>query len=325
MKINFILITSIFAALLFGVSKASYVIAEEKHGHEERGDKHDHGAEEGEDHEEGILELNEEAQQMIQLKVVPVEKKMVENRLKVFGKIAKDTDEHSYVTADEGIIETIHVELGANVQKGDKLLTVRKSDDTRQDIVANISGVVLATYVKPGDHADRLRSLMSIVNLDKLRATVDVYEKDIGFVKIGQKVEIQSIAFSEKKFIGEVVYISPQVEEESQAIKVRINVDNSEHLLRLGMFISGELISESENEAIAVPVAAIQELNNENIVFVVSGNNKFVMTDVALGQRFSDYVEIKEGLVEGQSVVTQGSFYLKSEKAKESFGHGHSH
>ncbi len=324
MKKLFIFITSIvvFNLVIFPVN---HVIAEEKHDHEEQGDKYEEGEGHKEGHDEGVLEVKEEAQQMIQLKLAPVEKKVVENRLKVFGKIAKDTDEHSYVIADEGVIEKIHVELGANVEKGTKLLTIRKSDGTRQDVVADISGVVLATYVKVGDHTDRLRSLMSIVNLDKLRATVDVYEKDIGSVKVGQKAEIQSIAFPEKKFTGEVVYISPQVEEQSQAIKVRIDVNNSEHLLRLGMFISGELIAGSDKEAITVPVTALQELNAENIVFVAGGNNKFIMTDVALGQRFGDYVEIKEGLEEGQNVVTQGSFYLKSEKAKQTFGDGHGH
>ncbi len=327
--------------MFFSVTSMRQAIAEEKHGHdhEEKNEKvskkesHDErgpgeeeqGHEEGEEYEEGVMELNQEAQEMIQLKVTPVKKTMVENRLKVFGKIAKDTDEHSYVTADDGIIEAIHAELGANVEKGDKLLTLRKTDGTPQDILADISGVILATYVKTGEHADRLKSLMSIVNLDKLRATVDVYEKDIGSVKIGQKAELQSIAFPDKIFMGEVVYISPQVEEESQAIKVRIDVDNSEHLLRLGMFISGDLVYESEKEAIAVPVSAIQELNEESIVFVVNGDNKFALTEVALGQRFGDHVEIKQGLEEGQKVVTQGSFYLKSEQAKASFGHGHSH
>lgn len=316
----------------------------ERHSdHEEHGDKDDHGKEkkssghkeeskkengheeEGEEHEEGVVELDQEAQEMIQLETEKVEKRVVERRLKVFGKIAKDTEEHSYVTAEEGIIEKIHVDLGATVEKGDPLLTVRKSDGTSEDILAEIPGVILAAYVKPGDHVDRLKSLISIVNIEKLRVTVDVYEKDIGFVEVGQKAQVESIAFSGKKFDGEVVYISPQVEEDSQAIKVRIDVDNSKHLLRLGMFVSAELIYGSDKKVVAVPQSAVQELNSEDIVFVAEGKNRFALREVTLGQSFGDYVEIKKGVEEDEQVVTKGSFNLKSEKGKESFGDGHGH
>ena len=297
---------------------------EEKHADQkEQGDEHGEDEEAG--HEEGIIELDEEAQGMIQLKTATVEKRLVEYRLKVFGKVAKDTEEHSYVTADDGIVEKIHVDLGATVEKESALLTIRKSDGSIQDILSESTGVILAIYVKRGDHVDRLKSLMSIVNIDKLRVTVDVYEKDIGSVKVGQKAEIESIAFPGKKFLGEVVYISPQVEEESQAIKVRINVDNSEHLLRLGMFVSGELIYDSDKEVSAIPRSAVQELNGEDIVFVKGSKNKFALREVTLGQSFGDYVEIKKGVEESEHVVTQGSFNLKSEQAKESFGDGHGH
>ncbi len=334
LSLIFIATLSIFA---FSIPTIKQAISEEKEhaDHKEHGE-HDHGKEnaehkedghdeEGEEHEEGVIELDQEAQEMIQLKTETVEKRIVERRLKVFGKIAKDTDEHSYVTADEGIVEKIHVDLGASVEQGSPLLTVRKSDGTEQDILSEIPGVILAIYVKPGDHVDRLKSLISIVNIDKLRVTVDVYEKDIGSVQVGQKAQIESIAFSGKKYSGEVVYISPQVEEDSQAIKVRIDVDNSDHSLRLGMFVSAELIYGTDLKVVAVPQSAVQELNGEDIIFVMEEKNHFALREVSLGQSFGEYVEIKKGVEENEQIVTQGSFNLKGEKGKESFGHGHAH
>ena len=316
---NFTLIFSLFI-FSAGISSMASAKVEEKHT-----DQEEHG-EEGEDvHEEGTIELDQEAQEMIQLKTEKAEMRVLERRLKVFGKIAKDTEEHSYVTAEEGVIEKIHADLGATVGKGAPLLTVRKSDGTFQDISAEIPGVILAVYVRPGDHVDRLKSLMSIVNIDRLRVTVDVYEKDISFVRVGQKAQIESIAFPGKKFEGEVVYISPQVEEDSQAIKVRIDVDNSGHLLRLGMFVSAELIQGSDEKVLAVPQGAVQELNGEDIVFVQEDKDRFALREAVLGQSFGDYVEIKKGVAADEQVVTQGSFSLKSEQAKEVFGDGHGH
>ena len=317
----FIIGSFVFALSIPTISHAKSGEQEKHADHEEHGD-----GEEGEGgQEEGIIELDQEAQEMIQLKTEKAETRVVERRLKVFGKIAKDTEEHSYVTAEEGIIEKIHVGLGAAVEKGDPLLTVRKFDGTSQDILSDMPSVILAVYVKPGDHVDRLKSLMSIVNIDKLRVTVDVYEKDISFVEVGQKAQIESIGFPGKKFAGEVVYISPQVEEDSQAIKVRIDVDNSEHLLRLGMFVSAELIYGSDKKVLAVPQSAVQELNGEDIVFVMEDKNRFALREVTLGQSFGDHVEIEKGAEQDEQVVTQGSFNLKSEKAKESLGDGHGH
>ena len=312
----------VFGLCIFqvGISKMASAKVEEKHT-----DQEEHGEEEEDGHEEGMIKLDQEAQEMIQLKTEKAEMRVLERRLKVFGKIAKDTEEHSYVTAEEGTIEKIHADLGTTVEKDAPLLTVRKYDGTLQEIRAEIPGVILAVYVRPGDHVDRLKSLMSIVNIDRLRVTVDVYEKDISFVKVGQKAQIESIAFPGKKFEGEVVYISPQVEEDSQAIKVRIDVDNSGHLLRLGMFVSAELIHGWDEKVLAVPRGAVQELNGEDIVFVQEDKGRFALREAALGQSFGDYVEIKKGVAADEQVVTQGSFNLKSEQAKEALGDGHGH
>jgi multidrug efflux pump subunit AcrA (membrane-fusion protein) len=288
-------------------------------------DEGDHRAE-SEGHAEGAVELDNEAQEMIQLKADTVEKRSVKSRLKVFGKISQDTERSSYVTAEgEGVVEEIKTGLGALVEKGDLLFMIRRTDGSVQEVHSNEHGVALAIYVKVGDKVDRLKSLMSIVGIDKLRATVDVYEKDIGLAQVGQRVEIESIAFSGKKFNGEVVYISPHVDESSQSIKVRVDIDNPDHLLRLGMFVSGEIIHGSDQKVLTVPLSAVQELKGEEVVFVVEGGNKFSVREIALGRKFEDYAEIEKGLQEGEKVVTHGSFNLKSEQAKESLGDGHGH
>ena len=112
--INKILIFSLFIGVLSIPTMSYSKVEEEKHAdHKEHGDEHGEGEEAG--HEEGIIELDEEAQEMIQLKTATVEKRLVEYRLKVFGKVAKDTEEHSYVTADEGIVGKIHFDFRASV------------------------------------------------------------------------------------------------------------------------------------------------------------------------------------------------------------------
>ena len=270
--------------------------------------------------------LDEQARQMINLRLARVEKKALKGRLKVFGRIAKDTANYSYARIDgEGVVERITTDLGRVVDPGEVLLVVRRSDGSLEEVNAPIHGIVLSIFVRPRDRVDSLTSLVSIMDVDVLRATIDIYEQDLRFVKEGQKVLLRVSAYPEKVFEGTVRYISPQVDEKTQSIKVRVDVDNKEHLLKLGMFIYGDLLYGAKDHAVVVvPDSAIQELNGESIVFV-SENDRLEVREVTIGRKVDGYTEIRDGLEAGEYVVTQGSFYLKSEKAKASFGGGHSH
>lgn len=295
-------------------------------GHDDHGEKSD--SHEGhDDHgEEGVINLDEESRSMIQLKTERVSKRKLGGHLKVYGKIAKDTENYSYITFEgEGVVKSVKTQLGKLVNKGDKLLTIRKDDGELVDIKSNLHGLVLSIFAKPGDRVDSLSSLLSIIDVDTLRATIDIYERDLRLIKVGQKVSLTTAAYPNKKFKGKVVYISPQVDEHTQAIKVRVDVDNPDHLLRLGMFVSGELIYASGKKVLAVPLTAVQQLNGEDVVFVAEDGNNLKLKEVALGRISNDYVEVLKGLNEGETVATQGSFYLKSEQAKEAFGDGHNH
>lgn len=319
---------ALFAVVSFGINLCclEYVYAkDEMHevdNHEEHGAGHDNEA----DREEGVVVLDEEAQSMIQLKTVMVEKMKLGGFLEIYGKIAKDTDNYFYISSDaEGIVETIHVSLGDIVDEDVPLLTIRKTDGSQDVISSKAHGTVLSIFVKPGERFDKLTSLLSLVNVDTVRATFDIYERNLRLVAVGQKVIAKTSAFPDEKFLGKVVYISPQVDDHTQSIKIRVDIDNRGHLLKLGMFLVGDLIFSSDQAVLAVPTSAIQELHGEDVVFVAVGDEQFKPQDVILGKKLDDYAEVKEGLREGDQVVTKGSFYLKSELAKESFGDGHGH
>ena len=279
------------------------------------------------DHEEeGVINLDEEARSMIQLKTEKISKRSLGGHLKVYGKIAKDTENYSYITFDgEGVVGAIETDLGGIVNKGTELLIIRKADGTIEHIKSEIHGVVLSIFVKSGDKVDSLTSLLSIIDVDTLRATIDIYERDLRLVSVGQEVKLTTAAYPNKTFNGKVVYVSPQVDEHTQAIKVRVDIKNPDHLLRLGMFVSGELIYASSEKVLVVSLNAVQQLNEEDVVFVAEEGNNLKVREVVLGRTVKDNVEIKKGLNKGEVVVTQGSFYLKSEQAKEIFGDGHNH
>jgi RND family efflux transporter MFP subunit len=106
---------------------------------------------------------------------------------------------------------------------------------------------------------------------------------------------------------------------------VRIEVDNPDGRLKPGMFAGVEIAVGDRENVLSVPEAAIQMHRQHPIVFVEEEANVFERRAVRIGVRFGGYVEILEGLEEGDSVVTAGSFLLKSELEKESFEAGHGH
>ncbi len=318
----------LFLFLTFQLITGSLGWAEDEHDHPESYATHEAKEHEGhEEHEEGVLKLSAESREMIQLKSEKVTRRTLRDRLKVYGQIARDSDNYSHINfTSDGIVEEIAVKVGDIVDVGHTLLAVRQSNSNIQKIISPSHGTVISIYVKPGDKVDRLKSLISLVNMDLLRVTIDIYEKDLRFIKIGQKVEFKSVAYPDKTFHGKVVFISPEIDEESKSIKVRVDIDNNKHLLKLGMSLSGELFYLSDHDVLVVAKDAVQTSGNESIVFVLDEHGDIEAREVVVGHAFDNVVEIKSGLKEGDEVVTHGSFYLKSELEKEAFsGDGHAH
>lgn len=288
-----------------------------------------HDKQEGEHHEEeGTVHLKEESQKMIDLKLVTVEKKPLFSSLKVVGEIAAETENVSHVTSSEnGVFQSHLCNIGDVVEKGTPICVIQtKTGETRQ-IESPSHGIVLAQYVKPGDSVDSLTSIMTIANPDVLRASFNVYEKDLAGLKLGQKVVVESVAYPDKQFEGELVFISPSVDTETRAIKIRVNIKNEEHLLKFGMFVTGKILAPISDDVLLLPLEAVQEVKGTNVVFVPKPDEKgeFIVKEIKTGRTSEDVVQIIMGLNEGEQVVENGSFYLKAELLKGELEEGHAH
>ena len=115
---------------------------------------------------------------------------------------------------------------------------------------------------------DSVSSICTIADLSKLNGTFDVYEKDIAAVKSGQKILVRSVAYPDKAFEGEIVFISPRVDKDSHTVKIRGLIQNPEYLLKLGMFVNAELMVVSEDKYFIVPQEAVHIINAKKVVFI---------------------------------------------------------
>jgi cobalt-zinc-cadmium efflux system membrane fusion protein len=192
-----------------------------------------------------------------------------------------------------------------------------------------IGGVVVERPVTLGEQVDPEDTLFLIMDLSEVWILVDVFERDLAQVSVGQKVKVSVTAYPEQEFAGEVSHIGAVVEPRSRAVKVRVALPNPDGRLKPGMFARVALSGTegAEHEHLFVPVGAVQRTDGGAVVFVPGEEEgEFVPRAVRTGHEAAGYVAIESGLSPDEEVVVAGSFILKSELGKESLGEsGHSH
>ncbi|MGB3862113.1 MAG: efflux RND transporter periplasmic adaptor subunit, partial [Candidatus Aminicenantaceae bacterium] len=125
---------------------------------------------------------------------------------------------------------------------------------------------------------------------------------------------------------GKITYISETIDEKLRTVKIRVEVPNSEGLLKPNMYIQGVLENQTEDKDIlAVPEDAIQNMDGEKVVFVMESRDVFAVRHVQIGNKIGDRRVITEGLKPGDYLVLKGAFTIKTELTKGAFAHQHVH
>lgn len=239
----------------------------------------------------------------------------------------KITAEQDYLAAKQAA-ETANIELRAAEQKlallgldpkQAKPRPAGSATPARVSIVAPFDGTLIEKRVAVGDQVTDQTPLFRIANLDEVWVLANVFEKDIGRVRVGQSASVTLRSYPDRAFEGKVTWVSEVLDEKTRTLKVRIELDNRERLLKPGSFARVRLKTVGDENAIVVPAAAIQRQKSESIVFVDAGGGLYKRREIKVGARSPDAVEIADGLQAGEVVVTSGSFMLKSELEKSGF------
>lgn len=190
---------------------------------------------------------------------------------------------------------------------------------------APIAGTVIEKHVVRGEHVGTETNLFTIADLDRLWLFADIYERDLARIAKGHRAEGRLAGYPDLAFAGQITHVAETMNVETRTLKVRIEVENKDGKLKPGMFASVDIGVAERSNCLCLPEGAIQSQRQTPIVFVEEEKNVFERRPVRLGVRFGGFVEILDGVKEGEIAVTSGSFLLKSELEKESFGEGHDH
>lgn len=179
-------------------------------------------------------------------------------------------------------------------------------------IASPFTGVVTKQDASPGEVIESTSELFTIADLSTVWVQAEVYEKDLGRIRVGQPAFISVDTYQDHQFTGKVTYLSDFLDPQTRTAKVRCEVPNGDMRLKLDMYANVNLPTTFSRKTVAVPAGAIQEVGDKTVVFIRKTPTQFEPRWVTAGHRVLDLVEVTHGLAEGEPVVTAGAFHLKS-------------
>ncbi|MFA6217776.1 MAG: efflux RND transporter periplasmic adaptor subunit [Candidatus Omnitrophota bacterium] len=151
-----------------------------------------------------------------------------------------------------------------------------------------------------------------------------IYEYEIGYIKEGVSVEIESIAFPGEKFSGVITSITPVLDPMTRSVQARAEVGNPDNKLKPEMFVNVK-INVDLGEKLAVSQEAVINTGKRAVVVVTDEKGNFLSKEVRLGQSAEGFYEVLEGVREGETILTSGNFLIDSESRLQSAITGSEH
>jgi len=196
---------------------------------------------------------------------------------------------------------------------------IRRLEETGEvfrtlQIVAPASGVVMMRM--PGLEGMAARpgmELLHIADLSNLWLTVEIFDNQLPWLGVGSRATVTLSYFPGEGYRGRVRYIEPEVSEKTRTIQLTLDVPNRDRRLRVGMYATVVFAPVAAADAITVPAEAVIRTGERDIVVVALGEGRFAPREVALGSRGNGYIQVLEGLSEGDEVVTSAQFLIDSE------------
>lgn len=206
--------------------------------------------------------------------------------------------------------------LGMNREDVDRL-DHEQTLHSRVSIEAPFNSRVIARNLTQGEVVETTETLFVVADLSEVWVTADIPEKDIPFIYHGhdkpQFVEVRVLAYPGEVFPGRITYVGDVLDHVTRTMRLRIALPNPHRLLKPQMYAVVRVYSEPEPNMLMIGKRSVQRVRNRTFVFVQRQAGLFEARDVKLGDSNGRQIQALEGLQEGEQVVEEGAFVLKSE------------
>ncbi len=181
-------------------------------------------------------------------------------------------------------------------------------------ITADVSGIVTAKKVELGNYVGMGVPIYEITDLSSLWILFDVYESDMPWVKVGDKISYTIQSIPGETFEGKISFLDPFINPQTRVATARIEIKNIENNLKPEMFVSGIIknnVSKSTFNEIVIPKSAVMWTGERSVIYIqiIEENGvSFKLREVTLGPSLGDSYVIKSGLETGEEIVVNGTF-----------------
>ncbi|HWI82934.1 efflux RND transporter periplasmic adaptor subunit [Ramlibacter sp.] len=190
-----------------------------------------------------------------------------------------------------------------------------KSGEARRTVTfrSPVSGIVTEKKAVQGMRFMPGEMLYQVTDLSSVWVIADVFEQDIGLVRAGSRASVKINAYPDKAFEGRITYVYPTLKAETRTVPVRVELANPGQLLKPAMFSQVEVQVGGKAPVLAVPDSAVIDSGTRRIVLVQLKEGRFEPREVKLGARSENYVEVVDGVREGEQVVVAANFLIDAE------------
>lgn len=174
-------------------------------------------------------------------------------------------------------------------------------------------GIVLERNAVEGMRAQTGEVLFRVADTSVVWALADVAERDLGLLSVGQPVGVRARSFPGREFVGKIAVIYPQINRDTRTARVRVELDNADLALLPDMYVDAEINVGRPDAVLAVPESALLDTGTRQSVLVDKGEGRFEPREVKIGHRGDGFVEVRDGVADGEPVVIAANFLIDAE------------
>ncbi|MGE5340782.1 MAG: efflux RND transporter periplasmic adaptor subunit [Candidatus Omnitrophota bacterium] len=250
-------------------------------------------------------------------KVIPVNSgkatyQDITDKFKASGSLQANSEVTLYSKVGGKIIANL-VTLGTPVHPGMTVATVNRDEIGYQyntfEVKSDVKGVVSKVLQNPGAMITPNIPLLTLVDIDIVKAVINVDELNIRFMRVGETLPLSVQAYPGEIFNARVTNISPVCNPQTRTVEVELRVANGTHRLKPGMYVEAEVVA-GTRKALVLPVAAVVERMGSRYVFVIQGD-RAQLVSVKVGKIIENTIEIVSGLTGNEPVVISGADQLE--------------
>ena len=218
-------------------------------------------------------------------------------------------------TGNKGLISATKERLSALGISGSQINKLQKDKKVKQriSIYAPQDGVVSELPVREGMFVKPSQKVMTLGDLSSVWLLAEVFERQSQWVEVGQAAEVTLSYIPGKSWNGKVEYIYPSLDPVTRTLKIRLRFENPGELLKPNMYANVKIFGGAKENTIVIPLEGLIRTGREERVILALGEGKFEARNVKAGIESGNFVEIIDGIKQGDEIVTSGQFLIDSE------------